>query len=246
MIFYFVENHNFSFIQLLAAISLFGDFFNLPNFLGGVDWTLRLEVIFYIFTWIIFAIYTKRFICIKNILFGLYSINLLFLVLPTFPGSDKWNSAYVSIFFITFFGGIALALVETYKITALQGISLYLINCIICTFQFIKLRPDLSLSFLIWGYSVFLISFLMHYLNLGISLKVIKGFILWFSSLTYPIYLFHNWFFNFLDTRLNNITKALSWNYEIPGLATIAIFIILMHSVSRLVELPMIRLSKRY
>ena len=44
-----IAGHGESFITLILQLTLLGDFFVTPYALGGVEWTLRIEIIFYLF-----------------------------------------------------------------------------------------------------------------------------------------------------------------------------------------------------
>ena len=122
-----------SFKVFAGSASLFGDFIYVPNQLKGVDWTLRVEIVFYaiVFLYLIFyqtKLYKKIF-CYSN------TILICILVLsPSFPVSITWNGAYLNIFFPSFIGGISIALLHIKKQSVpLAYISFLSVFCYVIT-----------------------------------------------------------------------------------------------------------------
>lgn len=64
------------FYSLFLQISLLGDFFNLDYGLGGVEWTLRMELYFYIIMYIFrfFDIFNNRFFSLNYVIISFFYI----------------------------------------------------------------------------------------------------------------------------------------------------------------------------
>jgi len=90
---------------LLCQLSLFGDFLHLPYTLDGVEWTLRLEILFYLIMGVLKSIKTLDFknSFLSSILFG---IGFLVYLFPAWPQNNLWSSGYVSIHLPFLFLGV--------------------------------------------------------------------------------------------------------------------------------------------
>lgn len=96
-------------LNFAAKIFLIGDLFGIPYVLGNVEWTLRIEMYFYVL--MAFAKYTK---VLYNPLFCLnfVTILLLFLIDDPIPLFSKFVYGYISLYLPLLFIGFLFYIVE--------------------------------------------------------------------------------------------------------------------------------------
>jgi peptidoglycan/LPS O-acetylase OafA/YrhL len=203
-------------LSKISSASLLGDFFETPNQLNGVDWTLRIEILFYLCCaiWLIF----RRFFLDSSIggknwrrrISYVLTVSLL-LNLPTFPRNGF--TGYVSIFCFIFLGGIWLALFDLKKVSKFETIAVLTSSFVAHSYVLVHLRPDLFSygPFSLFGYATFVILFVLRH-----KLRP-SQIVIYLSGLTYLVYLFHNWlldrfflWFQFLPTNIEGRIPLLS------------------------------------
>jgi len=231
--------------EFFGQLSLLGDFFSTPFALEGVDWTLRIEVLFYICLLFWGSILKKIPSTWKSftlLMFLLFSI----IFLPVFPAAT-WNSGYGSVFFPIFFGGIGLALLRIKRLTVIQASLVYASSFFVTIYQQNQIKPALDQygPFVTVAFVIFLVCFL------GNSLFVSTRLVLWLSSLTYPTYLFHYFLFPYLDTQVSN--QLIAWDFLVQSassgyshLITLVLFFTLMSLFVRFIDNPINALAKRF
>jgi peptidoglycan/LPS O-acetylase OafA/YrhL len=186
-------------INTFGQLTLLGDFWKAPNLLEGVDWTLRVEILFYIVVGLSAALLVKA----RKLLNG-WVLMLIFVALSAIPALipvtpiDAWNTGYLNVFFPIFFGGISLALTNLRTLTGLQGSVLFIASFISSYLTHFFVRPDLLEigPYLEAAYLIFLISYVARISFMSFSL------VSWLSSLTYSTYLFHKWGFYWVRDSL--------------------------------------------
>ena len=211
----------------IGAFTLFGDFWNSSNILSGVDWTLRIEILFYLFALLILALRQTRF-NVKR-LYPLYTTLLLAAVFlfPKYPTGDF--SAYPSIFIPLFTLGTVCAIHETKKSLLLTSAG-FLIPLLVSVINMKRFRPDLIdagfITYVLMAVIFFLVGWLLR--NKISSISPIR----FLAKIAFPIYLFHNWI-------LPSITEFTSK----PLALILTIFFCWQSSI--LIERPFIQLSRR-
>src|SRR3569623_80371 len=87
-----------TFTTVLLRLSLCGDFFQLPYTLGGVEWTLRMEVLFYVFMALLkfCGFLDGRYT--RWLPVALASCTFALLAMPPTPGPWTWAIAYYNLF----------------------------------------------------------------------------------------------------------------------------------------------------
>lgn len=219
---------------LVPQLLLIGDFFGSPYTLTGVEWTLRIEVIFYVFMAILRAggFWGER----KHLLiFVLIITTVLISQLPAFPDGPDVFKGYFLIYGPFLFIGVGFWLYEQNWINISWLLILtsvifvnyfYLISCY---------QPDwLSAHFAILGFLLFSIAWFFR--------KIFQSTmaILLLSDLTYSVYLFHNWIFDFFrDGFMKLFPSVQSSNYL--ALVPLFIFCFLLH---RIIERPANKLGR--
>ena len=244
-----VNYSTISFKIFVGSATLFGDIFNVPNQLNGVDWTLRVEIIFYFI------------ILLYLILIGLNYFKEIFsyIVIPfsvvilifssSFPNSITWNGGYFNIFFPCFIGGISIALLHIQKLSVRLAYIYFFASLTLCYYNLVRLRPDLFMnsSYLLYGFFIFfLLQFSIEKENSILLIVVLKRFVYWIASLTYIIYLFHNWLIDYLESRIYQNFTLNSYVDVPPKWLALIMFLVFVVAFSRYIEKPLIKFSKKF
>ena len=237
-----------SFKVFAGSASLFGDFIYVPNQLKGVDWTLRVEIVFYAIVFLNLIFIKLNY---KKIIFAIViPILICILVLsPSFPVSITWNSGYLNIFFPSFIGGISIALLHIKKQSVPLAYISFFISLLLCYYNLVRLRPDLIMNsfYILYGYLIFfLFQILIKKENKFLHIGVFKRFVYWIASLTYIIYLFHNWLIDYVESRIQQNYTLNSDSYITPKLLALTLFLFFVTTVSKYFEKPLIKISKNF
>lgn len=183
---------------IVPQLLLIGDLFNTPYTLAGVEWTLRIEIVFYLF--MAALKYAGLLTSPRHLPAIFIGIALGLFFLPPLPSLNGWSQGYFSIYGPFLFVGSIFYLVEhamTTRETAILSVALIL-------FLFLsaieRIHPtwrtshyavfSLALFFLAWRYRTHLI---------GTPLTRLL------SDMTYAVYLFHNWLWKYLQEAVARI-----------------------------------------
>lgn len=229
--------------DLLQKMTLLGDFTDTPYALGGVEWTLRLEIYFYALmgcsTWI-----AKRFGSSLD-----RSAPLLFLAItsvlafspPLTSGTLGWGTwpatGVITLYFPFLLIGSMVQLREqrTIRSWMLTGF----IAVVLCHFYWhTPMYQPLWMGdhHAIIAIGIFIGAWLIRdYLPAS---PVVR----WLSDLTYPIYLFHNWLF-FIALHL--LIARTGWNVATCTVVSFVILFGVSHLSSIIVEKPFIKIGRR-
>lgn len=220
---------------LIPQLLLIGDLFGTPYALRGVEWTLRVELVFYL--------YIASLHCLRpsehrdKVFFGLFVVTVLVLGwLPALPDANEWRRGYLSIYAPMLLLGAVVYLVEQKAIkwpagVLFAGLVLYQSYRLTISYQPRWLDAHFSLLALfvfglLWG--------CRHRLATA-------PLILFLSELTYAIYLFHNWVFDYIRHVLRR--------FEVPVIhpdwLVLAVLLVLSYAAARYIEKPGIRLGRR-
>lgn len=227
VLFLLTKNLNIGISDGFGAFTLLGDFWNVPHILGGIDWSLRIEIVFYLLAFSVLGLFefdSKN----DNLPILLMVIILVFsLLCPQYP--DEWNRGYPAIFMPLFCPGIVCALHENRKnyLLTLFGLVAPVAISIRKAYEF---RPDLInlgfITYILLALVFFLTGWLLR--NKIPTIKAIR----FFAGISYPIYLFHSWL---LPDLARYTPKAIA--------LVLTIFFCWLSSI--LIERPFIKLSRR-
>ena len=175
----------------IQRILLIGDFYDTPYALAGVEWTLRIEVMFYLY---MFAIkYIGAFNYQKFIpAIHIFAAYMLFII-PSFPGKGIWTEGYFNAYAPFLLIGWLLYLVQyrhASRALCISGIAamLYISMSVIANYQPIwKISHYAAYATMIF----FTAFFLRERLADSKELRLL-------SDLTYSVYLFHNWAWEYI------------------------------------------------
>lgn len=229
----------------VSSASLFGDFIGTPNQLNNVDWTLRLEILFYSCCAIgllfrrslrVQSRVTRNWQRRSSYLFLLY----LLLNLPIFPRNGF--TGYISIFSFIFLGGIWIALFDLKKVSTLETLLVVLSSFVAHIYSIGKIRPDLYANgaFSLYGYLTFIFLFVIRH-RLGRSKIVLQ-----LSGITYLVYLFHNWLLDRFFVWFQWLPFGPDGSIPlISRLTSLVIFLVMMWLIHVAYERPIIEFGKK-
>ncbi|WP_051555099.1 acyltransferase family protein [Legionella fairfieldensis] len=182
---------------LIPQLLLLGDFFDTPHTLSGVEWTLRIEVLFYIFM-----------LCLRHLkIIGQYDYTLPWIIMGTtlllgyispLPRETLANHGYVNIYAPFLFIGVFVWLYE-YKKINLTFIGAFSCLVLLQHWHLIDTyQPDWRhANFAILGTLLFFAFWLLR------EHLIYNRVIFYVSKLTYSVYLFHCLLFDVMKRWLD-------------------------------------------
>ena len=218
---------------LPGQISLLGDWLGTPYALGGVEWTLRLEVMFYLLMAALRAAGLARW---RGSLW-LYALLALGLAaLGPWPVHTDWTRGYFTLYFPCLLLGSAIWLGER---GAVRWPAVAALGALVLTLQYLGLRA--------WQPAWLDAHFTLLALALFLPLWALRHrlpaprWVRWLSELTYAVYLLHVWVFDALRDA------ALGWGLSAAQAKLLALagLLALCALLTRWVEQPAIRLGRR-
>ena len=213
---------------LVPQLLLIGDFFGTPYTLTGVEWTLRVEIIFYIFMAILRAsgFWGAR----KHLLIIVLLITTVLIgQLPAFPDGPNVLKGYFLIYGPFLFIGTGFWLYEQDWINF--GWLLTLICTVFANYFYLisSYQPYwLPTQFAVLGFLLFTITWIFR------ARFQSTTSILLLSDLTYSVYLFHKWMFDYFRDSIIKILPSIQ-SPDILALMPLFIFCFVLH---RIIERP--------
>lgn len=214
-------------LQLL----LLGDFANVPYALAGVEWTLRIEVLFYVFMGLLRAMgLMERF---RGALpWALVGAVLALGIAPPFPSGGELFTAYLTLYGPFLLVGVAFRLKETGDVGGA-----FLVGFTVLVFCQYFTLIDRYQSF--WKAAHFAgLAFLLFATCWGFRRHIVATpLVLFVSDLTYAVYLFHNWVYELVIETFG----ATAVRPEVVGLVGLFVVCVL---ANRCVEKPGVRVGR--
>ncbi|WP_115329834.1 acyltransferase family protein [Legionella busanensis] len=227
-----IDHSSPNYYVLIPQLLLIGDFFQAPNVLGGVEWTLRVEIIFY------FIMFLMRLLNLTNkdtiaLPFTLIFLTLLLNLLSPIPGVNTWNMAYLNMYGPFLFLGVFIYLYENQRIklstlmafTGLVFVQLWHLNVVYQPY---------------WSHTLLsLRAFLLFLITWKFREKLTSNAIIIFTSeLTYSIYLFHNWLYDRIIQNFNG-------SFLVKTTCTLILLILICTFFVKFIEKPAIKLGRK-
>lgn len=220
---------------LIPQMLLIGDFFGTQYALAGVEWTLRVEIMFYLFMLILKSVKIidgPKFLLPWVLVLATYTLATF----APFPATKFWANGYFTIYGPFLFLGSMWYLLEKNKIS-LTFFSVYLIYLILQHYNLIEAHQTYWLKAPFATYAVVLFGIAWLYRDK----LTITPIALLLSELTYAVYLFHNWIWNLIKLGVNKLGVS----FVHPNVQIIIVLLIFCYLMVILVERPGIRLGKR-
>jgi peptidoglycan/LPS O-acetylase OafA/YrhL len=175
---------------IIPRILLIGDFFSTPYGLNGVEWTLRIEIMFYLFMCILKGAGAFNRQSLLPYIYGVASLALYYShKMPTGLGTDGYFNIYAPFLFI----GSCIYLFESKKAHRPK----ILICLTLIAALFLSLIPKIQPEWKDSNYAAFAILIFISAFLLKKHLADSKQLIM-LSELTYSVYLFHNWLWDYI------------------------------------------------
>lgn len=220
--------------EVVSRVLLIGDFTETPTGLKGVEWTLRIEIMFYIFMAVLKSIgLLEKRVHLPAIYFialiGLYATG-------PFPGKWTWSFAYMTIYAPLLILGSLILLAEEEK--EIRG------RCI---------ALGLFIMFMFWTLTTKFIPGWkeLHYMTLSIILFLTfwimrdrvhsNRAVHILSELTYSVYLMHNWLWGYIDLALTNVGAG----DQMRQLQILFILLIICYVLNKTIERSFIKMGAR-
>lgn len=227
----FKQGNQPSATTLLKQLSLLGDFWGAPYSLSGVEWTLRTEILFYL----LMAALKTCGLTLQQLPIALFIALLSSQLASPFPTHTIFSFSYCTTFGPFLFLGAMFILVEM-KIASRR------LLCFYSSLIFALYFYNMSKYQLYWlqnpaallGFLIFLVSWILRS-------KFKSGYtVIFLSELTYAIYLFHNWLFDYFYQFLGKFGVY----FIQQKLGSLLLLLIFCFLASKIVEKPGVLLGK--
>lgn len=209
----------------IPRLLLLGDYFGIPPVIGSVEWTLRIEISFYVFMAVMKAVGIMRY---QNYLPAVFVVATgLLHYLPPFPSTPGLALAYFSTYAPFLFAGSCIYLIEKKK----ASINICIAAILIIMYSFFvkttKYLPDWNnLNYGIYALGLFLTAWLLRKsMNDGPIIRLL-------STLTYSVYLFHNWLWNYILMA----ASSLGVQEALIKPVTLVVLLIFCYAINKTVE----------
>lgn len=220
---------------MVPRLLLIGDFFTTPYALAGVEWTLRLEVMFYVFMAVLKS--TGMLKTETRLALTMLVATVALYIAPTFPhgygGTDGYFNTYAPFLLI---GSLIFAF-EKSKARAQKIICASTGAAIFWIYLLTLQKFHSHIAFSSYGITALLL-FALTWKFQHLARPSFMSLLL--AELTYSIYLFHNWAWGYLG--------ALAWNFHIDfipaALQILVLLMLLCYALNKTVEKGGIKLGK--
>lgn len=183
---------------VIPRMLLLGDFFGTPYSLAGVEWTLRIEVMFYALMYILkmAGVFKKQ-----NVLPIIYIIIAATLYLmPAFPSGYGWSDGYFNLYSPYLFIGSCIYLAQQNKIKKSTCFA-------VCALMFLAFMSKMAVLHPNWKDSHYALFAVLLFLGAIVwQAKLHDSYLLGLlSNLTYSVYLFHNWLWEYIAIPVSSL-----------------------------------------
>jgi len=221
--FYLVDKSIPGWGDLWPRFCLFGDFMSTPRVLNGVDWTLRVEVLFYV---------VMSAICVVNKSEKLMPGVFFWVLAPQFPNWTPSTAGFYNKFFPFLLLGAAIFQFETKRIGG--GFIFALLTISAINFLLRTDNPQLLDGFFLVAFAIFFLAWIYRN-SLPLNFVVQK-----LANITYSVYLLHNWLFEYARDQM----LALGTNKNLAELISVTAIFCTSYVLYELIEKPSIKLGR--
>ncbi|NWD69520.1 acyltransferase [Pseudomonas gingeri] len=180
---------------MLARLTLTGDFFDTPYALTGVEWSLRIEVLFYLFMALVK--YVGLFKAQRLLPWVYVGMVVFFLYAPAFPDFAVWSDGYFNIYAPFLLAGSCVYLIEKRLANAYVCTAAVILVMVVFCLLMSSYHPAWKESnFAVMALTIFLVSWHWgRFLKDGLFLRMT-------SEITYSVYLFHGWLWAYIKSAM--------------------------------------------
>ena len=210
---------------LVPRLLLIGDFFGTPLGLAGVEWTLRIEVMFYVIMGLMKfsgVLSSGRVACTLMVIacFVLMESKVL-------PTASDFHNGLFSTYLPILFCGVVVFFMEKREISKFMAF-LCLSIMLYSHFKILEVASPrwVNSNYAIIGFFIFMTSWAMR------DRFSYNYWCVLLSELTYSIYLFHDWIWFYF----NKISSAITNNYAMRNAIIIILLLSLCYASNKLIE----------
>lgn len=176
---------------LAAKFLLIGDFTETPYSLNGVEWTLRIEIMFYAFMAILK--YIGMFKHIKFLPYVFIACTIYLYVSAPFPNWVEWSSGYMNLYGPFLFVGSLILLIEKNLSNRTICITSIVLIFLLFYLRTAEANPGLKeTNHAIIALSIFLAGWIYKSkIHANRTIKLL-------SEMTFSVYLFHSWLIRYI------------------------------------------------
>jgi peptidoglycan/LPS O-acetylase OafA/YrhL len=220
--------------SLIPQFLLIGDLFGTSYTLGSVEWTLRVEVFFYLYIALLrhFGFLNEN----RNWLLLMYTISVLVLVLlGPLPTSPAWSRAYITAYSPFLLLGSLFCAREANAISSwqLSGFTLLVFAQYFFVISIYNPRT-LNSHFAIMAFFLFFFAWFFR------STFSSNGLVVLLSELTFSVYLFHNWAWDVFQ----GLARRIPLYFISADLVVLFFLFLFCYVMTSVVEKPAIRLGR--
>ncbi|NWB97474.1 acyltransferase [Pseudomonas gingeri] len=217
----------------IPRVLLIGDFFKTPYALGSVEWTLRIELMFYLFMALLKATGVLGKTTWMPLI--LLTATLALHALPQFPAADQWLHGYFNLYAPFLFIGVCIYLLQTKKASAYLCLSVIVIIAAFFIKKLAILHPT-------WSTFNFAIPAILIFTSAWLGRKHLPDsrILRLLSNMTYSVYLFHNWLWSYII----NLLKKHEIDYLPMKLQGVIILFFACYLAHKTIELNAIKAGK--
>ena len=206
---------------LLQQTLLIGDFYATPYSIRGVEWTLRVEVVFYIFMALLASM--NLMVKYKKALpYALVVATIFCRFIAPIPSGDIWSHGYLTIYGPFLFLGSMVYLYEKRQVS--MGFLMFFTGLIFfqyCSLMAIYQKKWLDADFAMLAFLIFIVTWATRkYLK-------VTPLVMLMSEMTYAVYLFHNWIFDYAKRLFAHFEISI-FNADIQALVLLLIISFIM------------------
>ncbi|VEF10333.1 sugar acetylase [Pseudomonas fluorescens] len=183
---------------LIPRLLLIGDFLGTPMGLGGVEWTLRIEVVFYLFMALLSWIGCLSVPKVMPLIYVLTTLSL-YLAQP-FPSAPGLSLGYFTLYAPFLFIGSLIYLAHVKLISAALSWFAGALIVLVFLLEVPVIQPNWKdQNFAVLAIAIFMMAYsYMDRLADGALIRLL-------SNLTYSVYLFHNWIWGYVGILVDKV-----------------------------------------
>lgn len=229
----FFGEYEINFLHLLGTLTLTGDLFGIQYALAGVEWTLRLEMMFYVIFY-----FAKRFELLKRkklMAVGMIFLALIFISIAI-PSWDGWSKGYTSLYLPFIFMGVFFRFYDEKSIGIFELVGGVFILYLIYLVSLPAINPILKHSYFTFVALLLFVIFWIFGNWLPHSATISK-----LSVLTYAVYLFHNWIWGYFYIA-TSIIASVAW---VRSLLVLILLLFFCKLCEKFIETPAQKFGKK-
>lgn len=223
-------------VRLWPQLLLIGDFMGTPYALGLVEWTLRVEVSFYLFATLLRLLNLTQWRAGQALPWIYILVCLILSWIGPWPQQPQWTQGYFTLFFPFLLLGSVIYLFQRGSVSLVSLLIFALFVFAMHQWEMLRWQPR-------WQHAYFAHLATLIFLGCWYFRAHFHGHrpVFFLARLTYAIYLFHNWMFDWLQNFF------LYWQVPVllANALALASLLLICTVLVATIEQPAIRLGRR-